>query len=382
MNASMKVLHIIPSFYPATYHGGTIYSVLGLCDALANQGIELRVLTTDTAGPGSQRLSIKRFPTPFTAGYSVYYCRKWFLNSVSPGMLVHIFGLIRWADVVHLTAIYSFPTIPALLICKLLGKPVVWSPRGALQRWEASTRSAPKAVWERICRMIAPGKLILHLTSEEEAEASRKRFPGVKTVLISNGVDIPEKINPVHGNGVLRLLYMGRIHPIKGIENLLSACKIFRDRSDISWSLTVAGTGESRHTKDIRNQIKTHPLSTRVKMVGEVTGDAKERLFYDADIAIVPSHTENFGMVVAEALAHGVPVIASKGTPWKRVEEIGCGLWVDNDPASLAKAIDQMSQMPLHEMGERGRKWMEQEFSWSLVAKRMIQVYESILVQT
>jgi len=84
-------------------------------------------------------------------------------------------------------------------------------------------------------------------------------------------------------------------------------------------------------------------------------------------------------MVVAEALAYGVPVIVSKGTPWKRLEEIGCGLWVDNDPESLAKSIEQMSRMPLREMGQRGREWMAKEFSWPLIAEKMTDLYKSLL---
>jgi glycosyltransferase involved in cell wall biosynthesis len=114
-------------------------------------------------------------------------------------------------------------------------------------------------------------------------------------------------------------------------------------------------------------------------MVGAVEGEIKQSLFENTDIVIVPSHTENFGMVIAEALAHGVPVVASKGTPWKRVEEIGCGLWVENDPESLAKAIERMTRMPLREMGERGRKWMQNDFTWDSKAKSMIKLFRSLV---
>ena len=86
-------------------------------------------------------------------------------------------------------------------------------------------------------------------------------------------------------------------------------------------------------------------------------------------------------MVVAEALAHSVPVIASKGTPWQRVEKMGCGLWVGNDPNSLARAIRQMSAMPLREMGQRGRQWMQDEFSWDRVARDMAELYRNLIAR-
>src|SRR5437867_10893264 len=113
-------------------------------------------------------------------------------------------------------------------------------------------------------------------------------------------------------------------------------------------------------------------------MIGPVVGTAKRTLFESADVVVVPSYAESFCVVVAEALAHGVPVIASRGTPWRRVEEIGCGLWVENDPESLAVAIEQISRMPLREMGRRGREWMAKEFSWDKQAQQVLTCYKTL----
>lgn len=372
----MRVLHIVPAFYPAVYHGGPIHSLYSLCNALARQGVELRVLTTDTAGPG-RRVPVEGIPTVTPSGYQVYFCRRSFSVSVAPGLLWYMIGVIRWADVVHLTAVYSFPTIPCLLACKVLGRPVVWSPRGSLQRWEGSTRPTLKAVWEWVCRVVAPKRLVLHVTSEEEAKESLEKFPGVETAVIPNGIEIPGKVTHIHGSGMLRLLYLGRLDPKKGIENLLAACRILDGALGVPWSLRVAGTGDPIYTKTIKVRIEELGLSQPVEMVGEVVREAKRRLFENADIVVVPSYTENFGMVVAEALAHSVPVIASRGTPWKRLEEMGCGLWVDNTPEELAKAIEQMSRMPLREMGQRGREWMQREFGWDIRAQEIIKCYEA-----
>ena len=100
------------------------------------------------------------------------------------------------------------------------------------------------------------------------------------------------------------------------------------------------------------------------------------------DVAVAfPTLGEGFGIPLLEALAHGVPVIASKGTPWSGVETHGCGLWIENDPATLAAAIERMSRMALREMGERGRRWMEQEFAWETVAREMLQLYGKLLLK-
>ena len=102
---------------------------------------------------------------------------------------------VAWADVVHLIAVYSFPTFPTLAYCRRFQKPLVWSPRGSLQRWSGSTRVATKFLWERVCRMLAAkDRVVLHTTSEEEARQSQARFPDLRTVIVHNGVELPAHV--------------------------------------------------------------------------------------------------------------------------------------------------------------------------------------------
>lgn len=374
----MKVLHVIPSFHPATYYGGAIHSGWSLCRALATQGAEVLVLTTNANGPSTMSSVTTDHALETARGLSVQYCRRVLPDAVSPKLLYLLPSFVRWADVVHLTAVYSFPTIPTLWVCRLLGKPVVWSPRGALQHWAGSTRPRLKRAWEGLCQLVAPKWVILHVTSVEEGRESRERFPRFDAVVVPNGVDVPADLHPVAGIGIFRLLFLGRLHPKKGIENLLEACALLDGGQCLNWSLAIAGGGEAGFTESLRARIIALGLSPKVTMVGEILGTAKQRLFEHADLLVVPSFTENFGLVVGESLAHGVPVIASRGTPWERLEEIGCGLWVDHDPDSLAKAIEQASRMPLREMGKKGREWMRNEFSWDSIARRMLQLYHDV----
>jgi len=374
----MKVLHIIPAYYPAFFYGGPIESVHKLCQRLGKMDCSVRVLTTDANGPERLDQFAKDEDIDFGSGLHVRYCRRNCATSVSVQLVLRLIPFLRWTDVVHLTGVYSFPTIPTLLGCRILRKPLVWSPRGALQRWHGSSRVKLKAAWESVCRITAPATLTLHVTSEEEKLESLKRFPTAKVVVIPNGVEIPPAINHRGRKGSLRLLYVGRLDPKKGIENLLKACARLR-RNGFPFLLVVAGTGEAEYEVSIRRLIVELGLAEIVEMVGQVTGVAKQRLFENTDVVVVPSHTENFGMVVAEALAAGVPVIASKGTPWSRIQEIRCGLWVANDPDGLADAIESMSIQPLREMGERGREWMKKEFSWDSVSQQMEKAYRNLL---
>jgi glycosyltransferase involved in cell wall biosynthesis len=375
----VKVLHVTPAFYPAAHWGGFAHSVPGLCNALARTtGIDLKVLTTDSDGPNTrERISVKAFPEEFPAGYEVYYCRRVAGQSVSPALLQRLWSLVRWADVVHLTATYSFPTLPTLLVCKMLRKPVVWSPRGALQRWPGTTRSRAKSVWEKVCNVLCDAhRVVLHSTCEEEEKESAPRIPKCRPIVIHNGIDVPG-LNGDQGktNGSLRLLYLGRLHPIKGIENLLRALAVVR--RDVT--LSVCGDGEPSYRRSLESLASKLSLDGRVVFCGAVDERAKARQFHQSDLCVVPSFKENFSMVVAESLSHAVPVIVGEGTPWKRVDEIGCGRCVANTPDELAHAIESLSTAPLREMGLRGRAWMQKEFSWSTVAEQMLATYRELI---
>src|SRR5437879_2953770 len=129
----MRILHVVPSFYPAVHYGGPIYSVLQLCLNLKKLGCEVKVLTTDANG--SKRLTPKQQRDPLVHPLQVEYCRRLGGGMAAPTLLHRIHKESAWADVIHLTAVYNFPTFPTLLSARLHRRPLVWSPRGTLQRW-------------------------------------------------------------------------------------------------------------------------------------------------------------------------------------------------------------------------------------------------------
>jgi len=375
----MKVLHVVPSFHPAYLYGGPIRSTFELCRNLVKLGCDVRVLTTDANGL-NQTLDVeKNKEVELSEGFRVRYCARRQRHSVSPTLIRLLPSYIRWADVVHLTGVYNFPTFPTIWRIRSLKKPLIWSPRGALQRWEGSSRIGLKAVWDFLWyHTVDLAELTIHVTSEHERCETLTRFPKLRMAMIPNGVDVPADLNRMERKGELRLLFIGRLDPKKGIEPLLKACSLID--SAPPWRLTIAGWGPPEYVSQLKEQIHALGVEGRVKMMGEVLSEAKKRLFESSDVTLVPSHTENFAIVVAEALAHGVPVIASKGTPWSRLEQMKCGLWVDNDPETLADAIRRISTMPLQGMGLIGREWMQKEFSWRSVTEQILNLYHRCAV--
>jgi len=389
----MKILHITPAYYPATYWGGPIFTVYHLNNALVKiSNLELKVLATDAAGSRVfERLSDEEKLTPFP--HKVIFTRRVAGACVSTGLLRKLPKYICWADVVHLTATFSFPTMPTLILCRLYGKPVVWSLRGALlddlnrhnYDPQSCLKRSLKSIWLSICRrLITANRVILHVTSEQEKAATAKVYPDARLAVISNGVAVPACL-PVRDRwlpeGKLRLMFMGRLTPAKGIENLLRA--IAKIDKDISLDIYGTGTGSqggrgySRSLVALARELGI--IDKQVRFRGHVRGKAKIRAFLDADACIVPSYSESFCIVVAEALAMGMPVIVSNRIAWAEVAKRGCGLVVGNDPDALANAIESMREMNLPAMGDLGWEWMRDEFGWDTIADSMYNLYKKML---
>src|SRR6267154_870890 len=173
----MKVLHVVPSFYPAYSYGGPIRSTFELCRNLVELGCDVRVLTTDANGLDRVLDVDKNEEVDLPEGFRVRYCPRRLRHSVSPTLMRLLPTCMRWADIVHLTGVYNFPTFPTIVCARAMNKPLIWSPRGALQRWKGSSRITLKAVWDRLWYHTADlADLTMHVTSEDEGCETLARF--------------------------------------------------------------------------------------------------------------------------------------------------------------------------------------------------------------
>jgi glycosyltransferase involved in cell wall biosynthesis len=180
--------------------------------------------------------------------------------------------------------------------------------------------------------------------------------------------------------GLRRLLFLGRIHPNKGLDMLLPAWKAVEDRFP-DWQLSVIGPDEGGYQSQMM-KFATDLAIKRIEFGGAKFGAQKWQAYADADLFVLPSYSENFGMSVAESLASGVPSIVAKGAPWAGLETNGAGWWIDIgvDPlvACLESALVQ-SPEALKVMGERGRAWMMREYSWQRIGQQMVDAYRWVL---
>ncbi|WP_432770540.1 MAG: glycosyltransferase [Sphingopyxis sp.] len=381
-DTTMKILHVTPCIYPATRWGGPAYSVHALCNGLAaRDDVDLRVIANDAAGPErNDRLIDSPELQRHYPGYRVQLSHRLIGHAIAADIFPLLWREAADADVIHATATYNFTTLAAFIVARLRGKPLMWSPRGALQasaEWSESTQPLGKRLWERALRIIAPARTMMHVTAEAERQPSQARMPGFGAVVIPNGIDLPATttpIPPIEGRQV-RLMFLSRVHPKKGTGLLIEALA----RLGAGYRLDIYGTGESAYLAELAELAARLNIADRIAFHGHVDGAAKDAAYAAADMMVLPTHSENFGLVIAEALAAGRPVVTTKQAPWAGLETHDCGRWVDNDLDAVVAAVREVAAADMDAMGQRGRAWMASDFGWDGIATQMAAAYRRLV---
>ena len=278
----------------------------------------------------------------------------------------------RGACVVHVHGVWTALNMAACIRAESLGVPFVISPHGMLMP-AAMRRSSLKkrvALWASVQRNLEAAAVV-HVSSEAEQASVLAVAPRARTRVIPWGVDVPAPAAAVRpGAGRRRAAYLGRIIPLKGVDDLLAAWAEVRPGG---WELRFVGDDPEGHADRLAQEIAAADLGGIVSVHPAIGRDEVASLIRQLDLLVLPSHSENFGMVVAEALAAGVPVITTTATPWSEVVDRRCGWWVSDTAATLASAINDAVRLPaddLANMGARGRSWICESFAWPAIAAR------------
>ena len=305
-------------------------------------------------------------------------------------------------DLVHIHGLWDLRLHKVAVACRRAGVKYIIAPRGMLEPWSLQQKWLKK----RIARFVYQDRDLrlataLHATAESEAEQFR-RLGFTNPIIISpNGVNVPNadvgnkqstlelQLKTRTNADVRRALFVSRMHPKKGVLELvevwkkISNAEMQRGRDGCGWicELVYTVSGELEHEYEARVKARVKELGVQDQFIftGALNDDEKWNAYARADLFVLPTYSENFGIVVAEALWAGVPVITTKGTPWHELETCKAGWWIDLPPtASLDRALSEAfstSPEELAEMGRRGRQLVEEKYTWSAVVRPIIDGY-------
>lgn len=366
----MRVLHIVSSL--SRNAGGPARSVQGLVAGLNVVGVDAWLM------------AMKPLGGPWVEGVNgKYRCankRNWF------GMQRAVERVIDELkpDLVHVHSIWQWTLHLAVRAARKKGVPYVLAPRGTIEKWSLKQKWLKK----KIALMTYQGvdfrhAVAIHCTAESEAAQVRRLWPRSPIIMSPNGVNAPCGLPPkrLHEDGFHRVLFLSRFHYKKGVLNLVDAWAKVRPKG---WKVELVGTDSSGYLKVVEEHIEELGLKDDFIITGPLMDEEKWVAYRRADLFILPSYSENFGIVVAEALYAGVPVITTKGTPWRELETEGIGWWIDAGVDTLSRAIIEaigLDDEQRKEMGSRGHQLVKERYSWSGVACAMKQNYRNLLIE-
>ena len=385
MKSQLRILQVVSAYHPAVRYGGPIRSVHGLAAALARRGHDIHVYTTSVDGPSDLDVPLDH-PVELD-GVKVHYFRVPMLRRLwwSPGLGRRLRQSVTDFDAVHVHAVFLWPMLAAAREAARAQVPYVVAPRGMLIRDVIHRKSRwVKSAWiNMVERKSLAQAAAVHVTAQIEAtELKALGLPTPHVTCIPNGVQWPTEFLPLSAGPFSRLperyvLFLSRISWKKGLDRLITAWQ-----SVPEIPLVIAGNDDEGYQPKLVELARTLGLSERIQFLGPVQDAHKWALYKHARLFVLPSYSENFGNVVAEAMAMGCPVAVTPEVGIAPlVESTGAGIVVGGAPAEFSKAVQDLLANPtrLQQMGTRGQHVAREHLSWDAVAAHTENLYRQII---
>jgi glycosyltransferase involved in cell wall biosynthesis len=369
--------------------------VIDMVAALRLQDVDAAILTTNDHGPGlhpelvtgrwqwHQGVPVLAFPrwSPPVAALREF--------AFSPALSVWLARHLKHYDLLHIHALFSYPSTSAMAQARWAGVPYILRSIGQLSPWSlAQSRGRKRLMLRLIERRNLQRAALLHFTTgaeRDEAAALGLVPPSLVLPLGVRGPDLPAPpADHRSPSAAVHFLFLSRLHPKKQLENLLDALALLlRRRPEASWELTIAGDGEPRYVAALQERARGLGLGGRCRWLGFVAGEAKWRALEAADWYVLPSAAENFGIAAVEALAAGTPVILSPEVAVAAdVARAGAGLVSGSDPEALALTLATALERPSLSRRAAALNLAATDFSWSTIALQLRDAYRQVLTSS
>lgn len=363
----MKIIHYIPSIDRIAGGTSTYMQVLG---KELGKLAEVHIITHASENP----LPISNCEIHNVSVYNPINSR--FKNEVSK-----LFDVIK-PDLVHVNCCW----MPACAFVQQMAQKrnikVVLTPHGMLEPWIIRrhywTRKLPALLLYQ--KAAIQNADCLQATAESEKENLLKLGYNSNIKIVKLGIDAESIIMKTSWKKNKQLLFLSRVHVKKGINYLIEAVDDLQKKLQ-GYKILVAGEGDADYVATLKQQIADKGLQEIIQLIGGVYGDKKWELFQTSDFFVLPTHSENFGLAIAESLASGTPVITTVGTPWNDLNSSNSGAWIEIGTQPLVETLRRflsLSDGELEAMGKNGRKLIETKYSAKVMAEEMMKVYDSL----
>ncbi len=383
MDKNFKLILSINDLYSAS--GGPSKALLSLSSHLISKGVDLRLIAKKLSkiDPSYQNLS----PLIFQYQSELKISFKNFIIENQLADLLENMDIKYPQTVVHDHGIWLPSNNTICTFARKRRLKLLISPHGTLDKWSFSQKKFKKnLVWNLYEKNNLNNADVLHACSEKEAENFLRKKIKAPIAVIPNGSLEPTKreltcklsLNSlgIKNTSLKNFLFVGRLHPVKGLENLIFAVKnTLLNKKD--WRLIIAGYSEINYMNKLKKIIVENSLEEKVLILGPVVGDELINLYRNSKFFVLPSFSENFGIVVSEALTFGLPVITTKDTPWSIIEEKNCGWVIEPKINEISIAITKAINLSDEEYNQKSlnAKNLSKEYSWKKISTSFINLY-------
>ncbi len=389
----MRVLHVSPSYFPAFQFGGPIQSVQLLNKTLRRQGVEVDVFTTNAGLEGRADIPVNQWQRVEGVPVKYFPYQGYIHYNFSIPLWQELHKRVKEYDLVHITAVWNFPVLAAARACQQAGVPYIVSPRGTIYPETIALKSASlkKGYYRLFARQYLNRAAAIHFTARDEQLRVMDHLKlSSRAVVIPNGLELDEmgaalaeetaRQLPAALEGKRYLLFLGRLHPKKGLDLLIKAFSIVHQQfPDVH--LVLAGPDSDGYGQVIRQQIAGVGMDKNVLFTGMLTGTDKLAVLQCAELFVLSSYSENFGMSVVEAMAAGIPVVISRAVGISaEVEKLRAGVVTELTPASIAMGIQALLADPAARstIARNGRQMVADYFHINAVASSFKALYTTL----
>lgn len=371
MRDMLSIVHFFPRIRLA--EGGVVQNILDTCRLLAQKGHRITLATCDAEDVPQQWWDEHSNPK------AVQLAKSPCMGSLLSKSSVEQFAeLALQADIVHLHTPWELSNLQLAKVLRHIEKPYLVTVHGMLDDYSMQQKSLKKKIFLALFgKRFFQRATEVHFTAEAEREQAMNWISGSFLQQVQAcAVDLspydnlpgPELARSTFqlSSGKPKILFLSRVHPKKGLDRLIKAVRVL-DKQGIDAELLVAGPGEQSYIDTLLQLAHEQNVDAKIKFLGMVQGQVKLSLYQAADVFVLPTHQENFGLVLPEALACGTPVITTRGTDiWHELAEAGA-IIVENEPDKIADAISHVlsNEQKRKALGEQGqayvRKWLAKE---------------------